>query len=269
MDKPKARSRLRKILGSFYFTARKKLYWHFSKLPFASRIQAEELPYVIFTHQSTLLRKLRNVDMHLQHNKITNLKIAAQHINGLLLGPGEIFSFWKLIGRPTKRRGYKTGMVLHNGLVKSGTGGGLCQVSNLIYWATLHTPLQVVERWRHSYDVFPDANRTLPFGSGATCAYPNIDLQIVNPTSATFQLKINLTKDQLIGQWRSNTPSNFNYEVYEKSHHINHEWWGGYTRHNSIFRKITDPQNKLIKDELITENHAIMMYEPFIETAKP
>ena len=36
---------------------------------------------------------------------------------------------------------------------------------------TLHTPLQVTERYRHSYDVFPDADRKLPFGSGATCAY--------------------------------------------------------------------------------------------------
>ena len=46
------------------------------------------------------------------------------------------------------------------------TGGGLCQLSNLIYWMTLHTPLTITERYRHSYDVFPDSNRTQPFGSG-------------------------------------------------------------------------------------------------------
>ena len=72
------------------------------------------------------------------------------------------------------------GMVLHNGGFKPGVGGGLCQLSNLIYWMTLHTPLTVVERWRHSYDVFPDAERTQPFGSGATVAYNHIDLQIRN-----------------------------------------------------------------------------------------
>lgn len=49
---------------------------------------------------------------------------------------------------------------------------------------TIHTPLTVVERWRHTYDVFPDNNRTQPFASGATCAYPALDLQIENRTDA-------------------------------------------------------------------------------------
>ncbi|MEI3305467.1 MAG: VanW family protein [Dysosmobacter sp.] len=53
---------------------------------------------------------------------------------------------------------------------------------------TLHTPLTVVERYRHSHDVFPDANRTQPFGSGATCAYPHRDLMIRNDTQQPFQL---------------------------------------------------------------------------------
>lgn len=44
------------------------------------------------------------------------------------------------------------------------------------------TPLTVVERYRHSHDVFPDANRTQPSGSGATCAYPHRDLMIRNDT---------------------------------------------------------------------------------------
>ena len=58
-------------------------------------------------------------------------------------------------------------MLLKNGTVQYGCGGGLCQLSNLIFWMTLHTPLEVKERHRHGYDVFPDSNRTQPFGSGA------------------------------------------------------------------------------------------------------
>ena len=45
-------------------------------------------------------------------------------------------------------------MVLHYGSFQTGIGGGLCQLSNLIYWMTLHTPLTVTERYRHSFDVF-------------------------------------------------------------------------------------------------------------------
>lgn len=62
-------------------------------------------------------------------------------------------------------------MVLINGKMKADYGGGLCQLSNFIYWMTLHSELTIVERSRHQYDVFPDSNRTIPFGSGATIAY--------------------------------------------------------------------------------------------------
>ena len=46
-------------------------------------------------------------------------------------------------------------------------GGGLCQLANLLYWMALHTPLAVVERHHHSFDPFPDENRTLPSGRAA------------------------------------------------------------------------------------------------------
>ena len=59
-------------------------------------------------------------------------------------------------------------------------GGRPVQMTNLLYWMTLHTPLTVTERWRHGYDVFPDSNRTQPFGSGATCFYNYMDLMVRN-----------------------------------------------------------------------------------------
>ena len=52
----------------------------------------------------------------------------------------------------------------------------------------LHTPLTVTERWRHGYDVFPDSNRTQPFGSGATCFYNYMDLMVRNDTPDTWRL---------------------------------------------------------------------------------
>ncbi len=129
-----------------------------------------------------MLRELKNVDMWLQHNKVASLGIAASCIDGLILKPGQTFSFWRLVGKPTARRGFKTGMVLRNGTVQQGMGGGLCQMTNLIYWMTIQTDLTVTERWRHGFDVFPDSGRTQPFGSGATCAWNYIDLQIENRT---------------------------------------------------------------------------------------
>ena len=107
--------------------------------------------------------QLRGEEMEWQRNKVTNLKLAVAPLAGLVLDPGETFSYWKLIGKPSRRKGYKEGMVLFLGRIGGDIGGGLCQLSNLIFWMTLYTPLTVVERYRHSHDVFPDANRTQPF----------------------------------------------------------------------------------------------------------
>jgi vancomycin resistance protein VanW len=205
--------------------------------------------------------------MWMQQNKVVNLKLAAARLDGIVLYPGETLSFWRLVGRPTRRRGYLEGMVLCEGRVVPGVGGGLCQLSNLIYWMTLHTELTVVERWRHNYDVFPDTGRTQPFGSGATVSYNYVDLQIRNETGNTYRLHLWLTETDLCGEWRSLRPPSYSFEVYEKEHLITHEHWGGYVRHNLIHRRVHNNLGEQAGDELVTENHAIMMYQPFLAPA--
>jgi vancomycin resistance protein VanW len=264
MLKPHHRSKTRIFFGHLYFTVRRYFYWHFSKVKFAKSAE-KYLPVEIFTHKTSLRRKLKNVDMWMQENKTTNLKIAIKKLDGIVINPGETLSSWRQIGKPTKNKGYLSGMMLHNGKVVPGVGGGLCQLSNLIYWLTLHTPLTVTERWRHGYDVFPDANRNQPFGSGATCAFPNIDLQIKNNTAQKFQLSLEITAEYLIGRWLSDKPIDFKYEIFEKDHEIRSEWFGEYSRNNAIFRKVIEKNtDKEIAEEFITENHAMMMYEPLL-----
>ena len=266
--KPVQRSRLRIMLGSCYYRYKRYLSWYFGKTKFATSFADSRLPYLVFRHRTPLLRKLQNVDMWMQYNKIINLKIAAKRLNGLIVHPGETFSYWRLIGKPTRRKGYVEGMTLFYGKVVPGIGGGLCQLSNLVYWMTLHTPLTVTERYRHTYDVFPDTNRSQPFGSGATCAYNYLDLQVYNGTNQPYQLLINVTDAELVGEWRTTVKPDRRYEVYEKEHWITHECWGGYVRHNKIYRRIYNEEKELLKDEYITENHAIMMYQPFLSEGK-
>lgn len=262
---PRKRSVVRLKCGKVFYTCKRYLLWGSKKFKFTSKYRKENLPFVIFKHKSLLLRKLKDVDMEYQYNKITNLKIAAKKLNGLILLPGETFSYWKTIGKPTSQKGYVNGMVLNSGSFKGGLGGGLCQMSNLIYWMTLHTPLTVIERYRHSFDVFPDSNRTVPFGSGATCVYPYRDLMIKNETPFTFQLCIFVKEEYLEGEWRTMQNLNYKYRVVEKNHSMNAEYWGGYSRNNELYREIYDLKGNLITEEYITENHAIMMYSPFLE----
>ena len=89
--------------------------------------------YRVKKHQSVLLRKLGDCDMQLQRNKVVNLGIALQNITGILIRPGEVFSFYKLVGLPTKRKGYLEGIELSFGKARPGIGGGLCQIANLIH----------------------------------------------------------------------------------------------------------------------------------------
>jgi vancomycin resistance protein VanW len=263
--KPIKRNKWRIYLGSKYYRMKRYLDWYTDGKKYSMQKLESKLSNVIFSHKTPLLRQLKDVDMWLQHNKVINLTIAAKRLNGIILKPGETFSYWRLIGNTSKQKGYVDGMILHYGKVTTGVGGGLCQLSNLIYWMTLHTPLTVTERYRHSYDVFPDSNRNQPFGSGATCAYNYLDLQIKNETNYTYQLVLTLTDSYLIGEWRAEVPPTRKYEVYEKEHWITQEYWGGYARHNKIHRKAFNLDQELIDDEFITENHAIMMYEPFLE----
>ena len=65
-----------------------------------------------FSHATPLYRHLRGEDQILQENKVANLRLAAARLDGIVLRPGETFSYWRLIGKPTRRKGYKEGMVL-------------------------------------------------------------------------------------------------------------------------------------------------------------
>jgi len=262
--RPKQRSALRIFAGTQVYTIQRRLTWLFDGRKYASKQMNNPLPYLIHKHRTPLYRKLRDVDIEMQQNKVQNLKIAIQRLNGLIIEPKDVFSYRKAIGRPTKRKGYVEGMILHYGKVTSGIGGGLCQLSNLIYWITLHSPLTVTERYRHSYDVFPDSRRDQPFGSGATCSYNYLDLQITNQTEQAYQLLLYIEGDGLVGEWRSATPAVVSYKIYEENHHFTKEWWGGTIRHNQIFREVNSLDGILLRNEFITENHALTMYDPFL-----
>lgn len=265
--KPLNRSKLRLLAGKSYYTLSRYMLWYFGRLKFARKQSSQYLKYVYFSHSTPLLRKLKDVEMQYQYNKIINLKIAVDKLDGIFLRPGEVLSYWKLIGKPAARKGYVPGMVLYYGTYRMGIGGGLCQLSNLIYWMTLHTPLTVIERYRHSYDVFPDSERIQPFGSGATCVYPYRDLMIRNDTDQDFQLHVQVGQSCLEGSWLTNRLPDYRYEITEKSHQFKGEYWGGFSRHNEIYRKKYTIAGDFINEEYITENHAIMMYSPFLASS--
>lgn len=267
VEKPVKRSNLRRRLGKEYYILRRRLKWMFGASSYVSRpgkSPAVATSHSIKTHRSMILRPLKDVDMELQHNKRTNLQLAIARIDGVVIPPGKTFSLWRLVGRPTRRKGYLDGLVIHNGEIGRGVGGGLCQLGNLLYWMALHSDLDITERWRHSFDVFPDVNRTIPFACGATLGYNYLDLCITNNTQDTYSFHLWLDDTHLCGEIRRDRASDCLFEVYETDHAIVQQWWGGYTRHNKIWKRRTDLQSGTSQEIPVSENHAIMMYNPLL-----
>ncbi len=233
----------------------------FSRIQFAKTIYNENLPFTCKKHQSLLRRRLGSSDPQLQENKITNLKIATATIDGLLIHPGETFSFWKRVGKTTRKKGYIEGMLLSRGEVITGVGGGICQLANLLYWMAFHTPLQITEWHHHSFDPFPDDHRTLPFGSGAGVFYNYVDLRFYNPTERTFQIRTWVTDQHLKGAIHIDREWPFSYHIEERNHRFVRRH-GKNFRQNEIWRRVIDKQtgNK-IKEERLIQNFAEVKYE--------
>ncbi|HCS20900.1 MAG TPA: vancomycin resistance protein [Bacteroidetes bacterium] len=265
----KPRKLLSQYHPGFYFLAvwarriRRYADWYMDGNSYAKFRSKEKLPFRVKKHQSVLLKKLGESDMQLQINKVTNLKIATQKLDGILIRPGETFSFCKLVGRPTKKKGYLPGMELSFGEARAGIGGGICQISNLIHWLVMHSPLTVTERHHHSFDPFPDDGRVLPFGSGATVFYNYRDYQFTNWTNHTFQLNFWFSEKCLEGELRIDAELDYAYHVFEKDHAFVKEG-DQIFRKNEIWREkiLKFKGGEVVEQELITKNFARVTYEP-------
>jgi len=214
--------------------------------------------HIVARHQSVLRRRLGNSDSRLQEQKIINLTQAVKRLNGVVIQPGDIFSLWQIIGRPSYQAGYVDGMLLANGQVVEGLGGGLCQLSNFLHWIFLHAPLAIIERYHHSLDVFPDSGRTLPFGSGATILYNFIDLKAKNVSKQPLQIKLWLTDNHLKGQILSPQPLPQKFHVFERNHYFIKRG-NCYFRYNEIYRQ-TKINGVVQKTELAATNFAPVLY---------
>lgn len=114
-------------------------------------------------------------------NRIYNIQLAASRLNGILIKPGEVFSFDNAVGDVSSLTGYKQAYVIQNGRTVLGDGGGVCQVSTTFFRAILNAGMPVVERHPHAYRVHYYEEDTPP-GIDAAIYTPNVDLKFKNDT---------------------------------------------------------------------------------------
>ncbi|GAB6903747.1 VanW family protein [Kineosporia succinea] len=251
-------------LAVTYFRMRRRVKWLVGGATFTRTRSTEPLPVLVKRHRSLLLRQLGDADMWLQRNKVINLRIAAGQLDGVVIAPGETFSFCRLVGRATAKKGYVVGMFLSGGEVRPDIGGGICQAANLLHWMALHSPLTIVERSEHSFDPFPDSGRVIPWGTGTSIFYNYIDLQLRNDTDVPYQLRIRVGETHLEGELRAAVMPAHSYHVearQERFQQLRGVWW----RSNEIWRRVIDRRTgNHVGEELLKKNRARVMYDPTV-----
>lgn len=132
-----------------------------------------------------------------QENKIHNLKIVCEKISNIIIQPNEVFSFWKIVGKPSRKNNFKEGRNLINNTISQDLGGGICQFSSILYYSALQSGLEIVERHSHSIDIYKEGERFTPLGSDATVVVGYKDLQIKNNFLFLIQFKCWVQEDEL------------------------------------------------------------------------
>ncbi len=117
-------------------------------------------------------------------NRSTNLELACEKINDVIVLPGETFSYNKTLGERSKAAGYKTAKVYENGEVVDGIGGGICQISSTLYNAVLKANLEIVERRNHQF-----ITSYVEEGRDATVAYGVTDFKFKNSRKYAIKIK--------------------------------------------------------------------------------
>ena len=233
----------------------------FARCRFAKEHQKDRLPVVVKSHSSVMLRKLNGVDITLQENKVTNIEIACSKIDGIVVHPGEIFSFWRTVGRPMARKGYKEGLNIRRGKLDKGIGGGLCQMANMIHWLVLNSSLLVTELHHHSDALFPDERRRVPFGTGTSVCYNNRYYRFKNNLDCDVQILVWCENGELCGELRSEKELPYRYRLVEEDSHF-HKEGDKYYRISKVYRNVIDRETgEEIRRELILDNHSEVVYD--------
>jgi hypothetical protein len=161
----------------------------------------DDFPEIIAVSRSALWTNENLAEGRLQTGKVQNLRCAVRRLNATVVPAGDIFSFWKQVGQATRRRGYVEGRSLREGCLIPAIGGGLCQLSNALYDASIQSEFETIERWGHS-QIIPGSQAAL--GRDATVAWNYIDLRFRAPHD--FLIEARLTRDELSVRFRAREP---------------------------------------------------------------
>jgi len=164
-----------------------------------AKADAADFGIVVAQSRTPLWAEVPASERTLQRGKVQNLRVAARQLDGTLMTPGAVFSFWKQLGRTSVTRGFARGRMLKEGCIVPATGGGLCQLSNALYDVALKVGLEIVERHAHSRRV-PGSQAKQ--GRDATVAWNYVDLRFRSPVPILLRVRLDASDliVELLGQ---------------------------------------------------------------------
>lgn len=166
----------------------------------------------LFEHEISAVQEIKRNETY--DSKVHNFRIAANKINEIVVLPGEIFSFWWIIGNPVGQ--FSKGRTIQAGKIVEDVGGGLCQVSGIIYYIALVSGLEVLERYNHTMDIYTDETRFCPLGTDATVVYGFKDLRIRNSKSYALKFELMVEPEYLTIILRSEGEINSGKLIFEQ-----------------------------------------------------
>lgn len=218
-----------------------------------------EYGYILAERFSPMERVKGAIEPRLQKGKEKNVAIASRAINRTVIEPGQVFSYHRLVGRPSRFRGFRSGLQLLRDEESEGIGGGLCQISNMLFQLAAEAGMLIVERHRHGLDLFPDHVRTAPFGCGATVRYNYNDLRFENPLPYAVIVNLEIAGEKLQGSIAAPCEPDFEVSIEERNHRFYRDN-GWRMRENKIYRVITFRNGTGMKEDLLAHNRCRVMY---------
>lgn len=232
-------------------TWQKNIIWNlsmkFDKFDYATK-QGELLPYEICNSKTNMINENSGYDIIYQKNKVENLKIISKSVHQILIYPNQIFSFCYATRKSKKYGKMKEGLILIDGKIVPKKGGGVCHISNLLYYLFLMSPLTIIERHGHREKSFPNPDPKSLDGIDATVNSGWLDLKVKNNTNYTYQIIIEFDKNYMYGKILCDEESKVDYEImngdfqYFKKNEKTYE-------QVSVIRRMIDKQTKKIISE--------------------
>lgn len=217
------RKRLTKIFPCLIPIRYKQRYFCFylkmklDKNKYASTIQEELLPFKVYETSWDVINNNSGYDLVYQKNKLHNVSQAIKCFDHVVISPNETFSFFQLFRKKSKHLSFRKALVLQDHKIVPVLGGGLCFLSNYLFYLFLHIPFDIIERHHHSVESIAPTDKMIPQGLDATIHQGWLDLKAINNTNITFQITFHLEEDKLVGTIYADQELDFDYSLMEEN----------------------------------------------------